>query len=177
MGKISELRQRYERALQRAATLGMDDAAIDRCAEWAAGDEAYGLFGRGSDVLDSIFLLAWQKTNSALTEQIRVAIDEEGRSWNEVAAALGVSRQAAVKRHGWGTRARFGSLPKVCGHPSFVRKSVNQYEASFPPHPRSPPGSGRSGGRSISSVKKAETPSLVHSMGAVEPSATWLRQL
>ena len=100
MGHIEELRERYE-AVRWELDGVMPDYVSVELEGWASADVAMDAFGREANSLDAVCLIAaYEKAvPSALASQILAALDE-GHSWNEVAAALGVSRQAARKRFG-----------------------------------------------------------------------------
>lgn len=101
MGKKDRL-ERYRMAVFNDALAWMDDAVVNHLEAWCAEDAAMAIFGPGADVLDTLFLMKRyaDAIPFALAHQVRAAL-EEGHSWNEISAALGVSRQAAVKRFGW----------------------------------------------------------------------------
>lgn len=67
--------------------------------EWVSGEVARHYFGTAADSLDALFLTAQWADQMALvlTEHVDAALDE-GFTWDAIAAALGVSRQAATKR-------------------------------------------------------------------------------
>ena len=78
--------------------LGMEDRQLD---EDGFENAAYEFFGVSADDLDRLFLISWiaELAQANLSTQIRACL-REGWSWEEVGAALGVSRQAARKRFG-----------------------------------------------------------------------------
>lgn len=81
--------------------VGYSDVLIDSVHEWTAGNVLMDLFGSQADDLDALFLLAWVARNLhwILNDQIEICRGD-GRSWNEIGVALGMSRQAARKRFG-----------------------------------------------------------------------------
>lgn len=97
---IPALRTRYDEA--RAAIDWLPELVREEVSEFATGDIAADLFGQNMNDLDALCLMAqWERAMPyVLWAQVMGAIHEQGRSWNEVAAALGVSRQAAIKRFG-----------------------------------------------------------------------------
>jgi hypothetical protein len=103
MAPIDELRARYAPVWNDLEHGWLGDEIMHEVMEWASGPIAMQYFGRGADALDALCLMAaWERAMStALWYQI-VAARSEGRSWNQVAVALGVSRQAAMKRFGGG---------------------------------------------------------------------------
>lgn len=66
---------------------------------FASGEFAVEAFGTAATSLDAVCLMAMYEKYlpSALGFQIQQAL-QEGYTWSDVAAALGVSRQAAEKR-------------------------------------------------------------------------------
>jgi hypothetical protein len=97
VGRVEELRGCYEANSER-----LEDWLVEfEIPRWYSGDVLRDFFGSDGDALDVICLLASLARSVPLniSEQIGHALDE-GHSWNEIAAALGVSRQAAVKRYG-----------------------------------------------------------------------------
>jgi len=70
--------------------------------EWASGEIAHLSFGPSADALDAVFLLSElaHELETALRWEVHAARGD-GASWQEVADALGVSRQAATKRFEW----------------------------------------------------------------------------
>ena len=90
----------YYAAEARYEHLVIDVGADDT---WAKGDAGMAVFGPNMDIVDLIAMLRFrvESANLAIGQQIDTAIDE-GHSWNEIAIALGVSRQAAIKRWGRG---------------------------------------------------------------------------
>jgi len=100
MGKIDDLNSRYDEV--RDPDGWWEDALAEQLEAFAAGDIAMSVFGHQSDSLDHIFVLAEIERTTKLLLDYRIAVREF--SWNEIAAALGVSRQAAVKRFGPPTR-------------------------------------------------------------------------
>lgn len=79
----------------------LTESVLQNLQEWTGGAAALDLFGTETDSLDVLFLMSayaaevpyvlWQQVQDALAD---------GASWNAIAAALGVSRQAAKKRFG-----------------------------------------------------------------------------
>lgn len=68
---------------------------------WASGPTAMETFGGDADALDALCLMAAyaREIPYALWCQVQAA-QGDGASWAAIAAALGVSRQAAKKRYG-----------------------------------------------------------------------------
>jgi hypothetical protein len=97
MGRVEELRARYD-AVSEAIEDGLFELDVR---QFCSGPTLVEVFGRNADSLDVICLLAAlaRVLPTSIGDQIGLALNE-GHSWNEIAAALGVSRQAAVKRFG-----------------------------------------------------------------------------
>lgn len=101
MGRIENLRLYYEELRQDDEFEQWLFDAVKAETERLVGGRLVQKFFDGSPTaLDVVFLAGyWEKeVKYALADLISDAF-EEGHSWNEVAAALGVSRQAVVKRH------------------------------------------------------------------------------
>lgn len=99
MGETKARRERYEAVRSDLLWYSGVDEVADHINEWASGDIAMHYFGHHADELDSLFLMAYYEKHLSLVlrDQVHVA-RSENHSWNEIAAALGVSRQAATKR-------------------------------------------------------------------------------
>lgn len=102
MGRIADLLQRYDAAREHMG-LWVPEEARATLSDWASGDAAVEVFGSDVDELDALCMMQeWERAMPfVLYSQIRQSLGEQGRSWNEVSIALGVSRQAAVKRFDW----------------------------------------------------------------------------
>jgi hypothetical protein len=103
VGRIEDARERYA-AVRRGVI--WEEWGLDP-QEWATGEIAAHYFGSSADSLDMLCLMA------AYEAELRYALEGavdlaryDGRSWSEIAAALGVSRQAATKRSGAAGRLR-----------------------------------------------------------------------
>lgn len=102
MAKIQKLQARYETARQTFKESGMLADWLSHNVEgYARGETALALFGPHANALDSLCIMqvCAQAVPLALSKQIHAAIDD-AQSWNEIAVALGTSRQAARKRFG-----------------------------------------------------------------------------
>ncbi len=101
MEETAARRQHYADIREDLTWSATRDEVGEHILEWASGDIAMRYFGHDADALDALFLMAYYEKSLPLVlrDQVDVA-RSEGRSWNEVAAALGVSRQAAEKRFG-----------------------------------------------------------------------------
>ena len=93
-------RARYD-DVRRSLEEWLPDSIRDELEAWSSGEIAQEYFGRDADVLDALCLLASYEKQLpyVVWSQVQAAL-EEGSSWNAIAAALGVSRQAARKRFG-----------------------------------------------------------------------------
>jgi hypothetical protein len=97
MGYVEDLRSKYDTVRSDLDEWLSEDVKL-QLDRWASGRFAREQFGHVSE-LDALCLIAtWAaQVPWVLATQVQ-ACREQGRSWNEVAAALGVSRQAAKKR-------------------------------------------------------------------------------
>jgi DNA-directed RNA polymerase specialized sigma24 family protein len=95
VGRLEDLRDRYA-AVRREVLWelwGLDPQ------EWATGEIGVHHFGSGADSLDALCLIAAYEADMRYSLAAAVELARyDGRSWSEIAAALGVSRQAATKR-------------------------------------------------------------------------------
>lgn len=67
--------------------------------EWVSGEVAVEMLGPSIDSLDALFVMALFAEQLPVFLGLQVAAAyEEGASWNQIAACLRVSRQAATKR-------------------------------------------------------------------------------
>lgn len=102
MTRIEVTRTKYERTREKLGWWLADDVAL-RVEEWSTGDIAQEEFGLLTDSLDALCLTALWADQMAYVLYRAVEVSRsDGFSWNEIGAALGVSRQAAVKRFGAG---------------------------------------------------------------------------
>lgn len=101
VGETKARRERYEAVRSNLSWELVVDEVEEHIQEWASGDIAMHYFGHHADALDALFLMGYYEKHLPLVlrDQVHVA-RSEGHSWNEIAAALGVSRQAATKRFG-----------------------------------------------------------------------------
>jgi hypothetical protein len=101
VGETAARRQRYAEVREDLTSWSIADEVAEHILEWVSGDIAMHYFGHHADALDALFLMAFYEKwlPLVLRDQVDAALSE-GHSWNEVAAALGVSRQAAKKRFG-----------------------------------------------------------------------------
>lgn len=122
MGRVDDFRTAYQEIREDDDFFEwMGDAVKEEVRILGTGRTAKRFFPQGANVLDVLFLIGeWEKdVKWAVGGQIFEAF-EQGHSWNEVAAVLGRSRQAVVKRHrewtgmsGWERRQAEGVLPEV----------------------------------------------------------------
>ena len=110
---ISDLEDRYESVRQPhpsdpASMFG--DWVAKNVESFVSGEVGFGIFGSEMDSLDAVALVSLyeKKMDFVLLRQITAAL-AEGHSWNRIAAAMGVSRQAARKRF----RADFPSVVAI----------------------------------------------------------------
>lgn len=98
VGYIADLRARYDAVRESLEPWLGDDIRTDLMA-WSSGELAADSFGVGANSIDALCLLSAYERQLpyVLWFQVQAALDE-GFSWAAIAAALGVSRQAAVKR-------------------------------------------------------------------------------
>lgn len=102
MTNIDDLKAKYSHVHDpsfpcSAHTLGDGLTLLMR--EWISGPIGMETFGPGMNTLDGLSLLAAseKKMEFVIFNQIRDARNDD-HSWNEIAAAMGVSRQAVRKR-------------------------------------------------------------------------------
>lgn len=100
MGKLDGLSERYSQ-VRSDLEEWLPRFVRAELANWASGEDAARYFGSHANSLDALFLIAVYEKQLpyALWRQVQAALSE-GHSWNEIAVALGVSRQAARKRFG-----------------------------------------------------------------------------
>jgi AraC-like DNA-binding protein len=107
------------------------DGELDKLAE---GQLVKKFFHGRPSVLDVLFLAgAWEKeVKFAVADKIAEAL-ESGHSWNQVAAALGISRQAAVKRFREWTGNSAYQLALINGHPAPRRDPSERLPTALEP--------------------------------------------
>jgi hypothetical protein len=106
VGSLSDLRAHFA-AVQENWDDWFSQFAAEAINDYVTGREAAQLFDGDVDTLDALFLLARLERDTLpyLIHRQALAAADDGFSRNEIAAALGVSRQAATKRWHLGHRS------------------------------------------------------------------------